>query len=95
MEQPSVPRRHIAIVTCMDSRIDPLAGFGLEHGDAHILRNGGAFLILNYSYRGDPQRDLDDVATLARDNGLVSERLGTRDLALWDGITFLLRKRAA
>ena len=26
----------------MDSRIDPLAGFGLEHGDAHILRNGGA-----------------------------------------------------
>ena len=42
MEQPSVPRRHIAIVTCMDSRIDPLAGFGLEHGDAHILRNGGA-----------------------------------------------------
>jgi carbonic anhydrase len=42
VEQPSVPRRHIAIVTCMDSRIDPLAGFGLEHGDAHILRNGGA-----------------------------------------------------
>jgi carbonic anhydrase len=26
----------------MDSRIDPLGGFGLEHGDAHILRNGGA-----------------------------------------------------
>jgi carbonic anhydrase len=26
----------------MDSRIDPLAPFGLDHGDAHILRNGGA-----------------------------------------------------
>jgi carbonic anhydrase len=42
VEQASVPRRHVAIVTCMDSRIDPLAGFGLEHGDAHILRNAGA-----------------------------------------------------
>lgn len=26
----------------MDSRVDPLAAFGLEHGDAHILRNAGA-----------------------------------------------------
>jgi carbonic anhydrase len=26
----------------MDSRVDPLAAFGLEHGDAHLLRNAGA-----------------------------------------------------
>jgi carbonic anhydrase len=36
------PRRHLAVVTCMDARIDPLAILGLEPGDAHVLRNAGA-----------------------------------------------------
>ena len=31
----------VAIVTCMDSRIDPLRMVGLEHGDAKIFRNPG------------------------------------------------------
>jgi carbonic anhydrase len=31
----------VAIVTCMDSRIDPLRMFGLRHGDAKIFRNPG------------------------------------------------------
>lgn len=31
----------VAIVTCMDSRIDPLAMLGLNHGDAKIFRNPG------------------------------------------------------
>jgi carbonic anhydrase len=31
----------IAIVTCMDSRIDPLRMLGLRHGDAKIFRNPG------------------------------------------------------
>jgi len=31
----------VAIVTCMDSRIEPLALLGLEHGDAKIFRNPG------------------------------------------------------
>lgn len=37
-----VARRGLAILTCIDSRIDPLAVFGLEPGDAKILRNAGA-----------------------------------------------------
>ena len=37
-----VARRGLAIVTCIDSRIDPLAVFGLVPGDAKILRNAGA-----------------------------------------------------
>ena len=37
-----VARRGLAIVTCIDSRIDPLAVFGLAQGDAKILRNAGA-----------------------------------------------------
>jgi len=35
-------RRGLAIVTCMDSRISPLAVVGMQAGDAKILRNAGA-----------------------------------------------------
>ena len=38
---PAPPSRHLAVVTCMDARIMPLAVFGLDAGDAHILRNAG------------------------------------------------------
>ncbi|WP_143736805.1 carbonic anhydrase [Microbispora sp. GKU 823] len=34
--------RGLAVVTCMDSRIDPLGLLGLAAGDAKILRNAGA-----------------------------------------------------
>jgi carbonic anhydrase len=34
--------RGLAIITCMDSRIDPLAIVGMAPGDAKILRNAGA-----------------------------------------------------
>lgn len=36
------PRLDLAVVTCMDVRVDPLAIFALEVGDAHIMRNAGA-----------------------------------------------------
>jgi carbonic anhydrase len=32
----------LAVVTCMDSRIDPLAVLGMQPGDVKILRNAGA-----------------------------------------------------
>jgi len=35
-------KRGLAIVTCMDSRISPLAVVGMQAGDAKILRNAGA-----------------------------------------------------
>lgn len=35
-------RRGLAIITCMDSRISPLALVGMQPGDAKILRNAGA-----------------------------------------------------
>lgn len=34
--------RGLAVVTCMDSRIDPLAALGMHAGDVKILRNAGA-----------------------------------------------------
>ncbi|HYH34006.1 MAG TPA: carbonic anhydrase [Nocardioides sp.] len=36
-----VARAGVALVTCMDSRIDPLRMLGLRHGDAKIFRNPG------------------------------------------------------
>jgi carbonic anhydrase len=38
---PIPPARRLAIVTCMDARILPSRAFGLEEGDAHIIRNAG------------------------------------------------------
>ncbi len=38
------PTRRLAIVTCMDARIDVFAVLGLELGDAHVIRNAGGRL---------------------------------------------------
>jgi carbonic anhydrase len=37
-----VPTQHLAVVTCMDARIDVFAVLGLQVGQAHVLRNAGA-----------------------------------------------------
>jgi carbonic anhydrase len=39
---PATAARGLAVLTCMDSRIEPLAMLGLAPGDAKILRNAGA-----------------------------------------------------
>ena len=39
---PRKPARALAVLTCMDGRIDPLAHLGLRIGDAVVLRNAGA-----------------------------------------------------
>jgi len=42
VEKPALPpKRRVAIVTCMDARIVPARIFGLEEGDAHVIRNAG------------------------------------------------------
>jgi carbonic anhydrase len=38
---PIPPARHLAVVTCMDARLNPAAFLGLNLGDAHIIRNAG------------------------------------------------------
>lgn len=39
-----VPRRHLAVVACMDSRMDIFQLLGMAHGDAHIIRNAGGIV---------------------------------------------------
>lgn len=38
---PLPPARQVAILACMDARLDPAAILGLANGDAHVIRNAG------------------------------------------------------
>jgi len=38
------PAKRLAIITCMDARIHPIAALGLQLGDANVLRNAGAIV---------------------------------------------------
>jgi carbonic anhydrase len=60
------PRRRLAIVACMDSRMDIFQMLGLAHGDAHVVRNAGGVVT-------------DDVI---RSLVLSQRLLGTREILL-------------
>jgi carbonic anhydrase len=60
------PSRRLAVVTCMDARLDPGAMLGLRDGDAHVLRNAGGVIT-------------DDVI---RSLAVSQRRLGTRDVII-------------
>jgi carbonic anhydrase len=38
------PRRKVAVLACMDARIDVFTTLGLEPGDAHVIRNAGGLV---------------------------------------------------
>jgi len=38
---PMLPGRKVAVLVCMDARIDPAKALGLKEGDAHVIRNAG------------------------------------------------------
>ena len=60
------PSRRLAIVTCMDSRLDVFAALGLDQGEAHVLRNAGGVIT-------------DDVI---RSLAISQRRLGTQEVML-------------
>lgn len=60
------PTRRLAVVACMDSRMDMFAILGLEDGEAHIIRNAGGVIT-------------DDVI---RSLCLSQRALGTREIVL-------------
>jgi carbonic anhydrase len=43
-ELPLPPARQVAIVACMDARLNPYGLLGLEEGDAHVIRNAGGVI---------------------------------------------------
>ncbi len=40
-ELATTPRLHLAVLTCMDSRLDLFGALGLDLGEAHLIRNAG------------------------------------------------------
>jgi len=38
---PMPPAKHVAVLACMDARLNPYGILGLEEGDAHVIRNAG------------------------------------------------------
>jgi carbonic anhydrase len=38
---PLPPARKVAVVACMDARLNPYGVLGLQEGDAHVIRNAG------------------------------------------------------
>ncbi len=38
---PIPPAKHVAVLACMDARLNPSALLGLAEGDAHVIRNAG------------------------------------------------------
>ncbi|GAB2735784.1 carbonic anhydrase [Salinifilum aidingensis] len=61
---PAPPSLRVAILTCMDCRIDGYATFGLRPGEAHVLRNAGGVVT-------------DDVV---RSLAVSQRKLGTREV---------------
>jgi carbonic anhydrase len=57
------PARRLAILTCMDARLDPAKFAGLAEGDAHVIRNAGGrasddairSLVISYKLLGTNQ----------------------------------------
>ncbi len=41
---PLPPAKGVAVVACMDARLDPARALGLEEGDAHVIRNAGGVI---------------------------------------------------
>ncbi len=40
-EMPTIPQLHLAVLTCMDSRLDLFGALGLDLGEVHLVRNAG------------------------------------------------------
>lgn len=61
---------------------------------ARVLRPGGDFAILNFSYRGDDALDRSDVSRLAAQHGFDVVTAGERPFTIWNGLAFHLRRRS-
>jgi carbonic anhydrase len=64
--RPLKPAQHVAVVACMDSRLDLFGALGLNIGDAHLIRNSGGQIT-------------DDVL---RSLAVSQNRIGTREVVI-------------
>jgi carbonic anhydrase len=63
---PLPPARRVAVVACMDARLNPYGLLGLREGDAHVIRNAGGVV----------------TADVLRSLAISQRLLGTREVVL-------------
>ncbi|MEU3958644.1 carbonic anhydrase [Streptomyces buecherae] len=63
---PLPPSRHVAVVACMDARLNVYAALGIREGEAHVIRNAGGAVTEN------------EIRSLA----ISQRLLGTREIVL-------------
>jgi len=63
---PLPPAKHVAVVACMDARLNVYAALGLQDGEAHVIRNAGGVVTA------------DEIRSLA----ISQRLLGTREIIL-------------
>ena len=63
---PHIPAKHVAVVACMDARLNVYSVLGLEEGDAHLISNAGGVITD------------DEIRSLA----ISQRLLGTREIIL-------------
>jgi carbonic anhydrase len=63
---PLPPGKHVAVVACMDARLNPYGVLGLQEGDAHVMRNAGGAV----------------TADIRRSLAISQRLLGTREIIL-------------
>ena len=97
---PVPPARKVAVLTCMDARLDPEKFLGLEEGDAHLIRTAGGrasddairSLVISYKLLGTREFLVihhEDCGMMTHTNEEIREAL-RRDLnADASGIDFL------
>jgi carbonic anhydrase len=94
------PRRKLAVVTCMDARLDPARFLGLAEGDAHVIRNAGGLVTddalrsLIISYWGLGTREVvviahENCGMQTFSNARIHERLANETGHDASGIDFL------
>ena len=97
---PAPPGRRVAVLTCMDARLDPAKFLGLAEGDAHVIRNAGGradesalrSLIISEQLLGTEEIVVihhTDCGMLSFSNEQLRARLAERFGAEANGIDFL------
>ena len=90
---PMPPGRNLAVVTCMDARLDPAQFLGLGLGDAHVIRNAGGVvsddalrsLVISHHLLGTQEAVVighSDCGMVTFQNSDLHERLGDESRAI-------------
>lgn len=88
---------HFDLVYAVDSfpyihQAGPAVVEGYFHEVVRVLKSGGEFVVLHFSYRDSTEADRAEVRKLCRAAGFTVVMNGAQPFKLWDGVAFRMRK---